>query len=151
MEWYSAAGDLEEDTMYGFRDSGYFLREKVWTGESMRLLLPLVSSRVLYESGLVTETVTAVLAHTMEMGLVLPVTAVRVMAVLVEPEPQVPLGHGLVLEYAHGVLDAGLPHLRAHVPRRRRPRPVVVRRRSGHRVVSGRRSLAGPVQQSVVR
>lgn len=109
-----------------------------------------MSGRVLYESGLVTETVTAVLAHAVEMGLVLPVAAVRVVAVLVEPEPQVALRHGLVLEYAHGVLDAGLPHLRAHVPRRRRSRPVVVRRRGGHRVVAGRGGLADTVQQPVV-
>lgn len=75
-----------------------------------------MSGRVLYESGLVAKTVTAVLSHAMEMGLVLSVATVRVVAVLVEPEPQVSFRHGLVLEYAHGVLDTGLPHLRAHVP-----------------------------------
>jgi len=73
---------------------------------------------VLHESGLVAETVTAVLTHAVEMGLVFSVAAVRVMAVLVEPETQITLGNRLVLEYAHGVLDAGLPHLRAHVPGR---------------------------------
>jgi len=110
-----------------------------------------VPGRVLHEPGLVAETVTAVLAHAVEMRLVFPVTAVRVVAVLVEPEPQVSLGDRLVLEYAHRVLDARLPHLRAHVPRRRR-RPVVlqVRRRSGRRVAAWRRRFAAdPVQQTV--
>lgn len=117
---------------------------------------PLVSGRVLHESGLVAETVTAVLAHAVEMRLVFPVAAVRVMAVLVEPVPQVSLGDRLVLEYAHRVLDAGLAHLRAHVPRRRR-RPVVLllrRRRRRMMVVPGRRrplatAAAAAVQQPV--
>lgn len=107
-----------------------------------------MSCRVLYESGLVAETVTAVLAHAVEMCLVFPVPAVRVMAVLVEPEPQVSFGNRFVLEYAHRVLDASLPHLRAHVPRRRH-RTVVVRRRGGRRVVTGRRRLAASTQQAV--
>lgn len=79
-------------------------------------VLPFVSGRVLYESRLVAETVTAVLSHTMEVRLMFPVAAVRVMAVLVEPEPQVSLGNGLVLKYAHRVLDTGLSHFRANVP-----------------------------------
>jgi len=94
--------------------------------------VPLVSGRVLHKSGLVTETVTAVLAHTVEMRLVLPVTAMRVMTVLVESKPQVSLGNRFVLEDAHRVLDACLPHFRAHVTRRRhRPVDVVMWCRSG--------------------
>lgn len=108
--------------------------------------------RVLHEPGLVAETVTAVLAHAMEVRLVFPVTAVRVMAVLVEPEPQVPVRYRFVLEYAHGVLDAGLPHLRAHVPRRRHgPMGRLARRRGRVIVATGRRRVvaADPVQQPV--
>lgn len=121
-----------------------------------------MSGRVLYESGLVAKTVTAVLAHAVEMRLVFPVTAVRIMAVLVEPEPQVPFGHRFVLEYAHRVLDPGLAHLRAHVPRRRRGPVVEVllvmvvrrrrrrRRRRGRRVVAGRGRLGRTVLQQPV-
>lgn len=110
--------------------------------------VPLVSGRVLHESGLVAETVTAVLAHAVEMGLVFPVTAVRVMAVLVEPEPQVSFGNRFVLKDSHRVLDPGFPHFRAHVARRRR-RPVEVRCRRGRRVVPGGGRFAAPVQQAV--
>jgi len=111
-----------------------------------------VSSRVLHESGLVAETVTAVLAHTVEVRLVLPVATVRVMTVLVESEPQVSLGNRFVLEDAHRVLDARLPHFRAPVTRRRR-RPVdVVMWRRGGRPVAAAGRLAAPmvVQQPVV-
>ena len=43
------------------------------------------SDSYLDESGLVAEAVVAVLAHAVEVGLVLPVVAVRELAVLVEP------------------------------------------------------------------
>ena len=42
-------------------------------------------SRVLDESGLVTKPVVAVLAHAMEMGLVLAVIAARETTILIEP------------------------------------------------------------------
>lgn len=45
----------------------------------------LVASRVLHEARLVAETVAAVNAHAVEVRLVLPVAAVGVLAVLVEP------------------------------------------------------------------
>ena len=47
---------------------------------------PLVPRRVLHESRLVAEPVVAVLAHAVEVGLVLPVVAVRELTVLVKPE-----------------------------------------------------------------
>ena len=40
----------------------------------------------LYKSGLVAEPVVAILAHAVEVGLVLAVVAVRKLAILVEPE-----------------------------------------------------------------
>ena len=40
----------------------------------------------LYKSGLVAEPVVAILAHAVEVGLVLSVVAVRELAILVEPE-----------------------------------------------------------------
>ena len=43
-------------------------------------------SSYLNESGLVAESVVAVLAHAVEVGLVLTVVAVRELAILVEPE-----------------------------------------------------------------
>ena len=46
---------------------------------------PLVPRRVLHEPGLVAEPVVAILAHAVEVGLVLAVVAVRELAVLVEP------------------------------------------------------------------
>ena len=39
----------------------------------------------LYKSGLVAEPVVAILAHAVEVGLVLPIVAVRELAILVEP------------------------------------------------------------------
>ena len=45
-----------------------------------------LSDSYLDESGLVAETVVAVLAHAVEVGLVLPVVAVGELAVLIEPE-----------------------------------------------------------------
>ena len=42
----------------------------------------------LYESSLVTEAVTAVGAHTVKVGLVFPVTALRILAIFVEPTSQ---------------------------------------------------------------
>lgn len=114
--------------------------------------VPLMSGRVLHESGLVTETVTAVLAHTVEVRLVLPVATMRVMTVLVESKPQVSLGNRFVLEDAHRVLDSCLPHFRAHVARRRHwPVDVVMWRRCGCPVAAASR-LATPmvVQQPVV-
>lgn len=74
----------------------------------------LVSGRVLHESGLVAEAVAAVLSLTVEVGLVLPVAAVLVVAVLVEPEPQIALGYWLVFEDSHGVLHSGLLGFRGH-------------------------------------
>lgn len=44
-----------------------------------------MARRVLHEPRLVAERVAAVLPHAVEVGLVLPVAAVRVLAVLVEP------------------------------------------------------------------
>lgn len=111
-----------------------------------------MSGRVLHESGLVTETVTAVLAHAVEVRLVLPVAAMRIVTVLVESKPKVSLGNRFVLEDAHRVLDACLPHFRAHVTRRRhRPVDVVMWRRGGCPVAAASR-LTTPmvVQQSVV-
>jgi len=111
-----------------------------------------VSGRVLHESGLVAKTVTAVLSHAVEVRLVLPVAAMSVMTVLVEPESQVSLGNRFVLEDAHRVLDARLPHFRAHVPRGRHRQVDVVMRRRGGRPVAAAGRLAGPVvvQQPVV-
>jgi len=111
-----------------------------------------VSGRVLHESGLVAETVTAVLAHAVEVRLVFSVAAMRVMAVLVEPKPEVSLGNGFVLEDAHRVLDACLPHFRAHVPRRRHRQVDVVMWRRGGCPVAAAGRLAAPVvvQQPVV-
>ena len=45
-----------------------------------------LSDSYLDESGLVAEAVVAVLAHAVEVGLVLPVVAVGELAVLIEPE-----------------------------------------------------------------
>jgi len=104
-----------------------------------------VSGRVLHESGLVAKTVTAVLSHAVEVRLVLPVAAMSVMTVLVEPETQVSLGNRFVLEDAHRVLDTGLPHFRAHVPRRRHRQIDVVMRRRGGRPVAAAGRFAGPV------
>lgn len=110
-----------------------------------------MSGRVLHESGLVTKTVTAVLAHAVEMRLVLPVAAMRVMAVLVESEPQVSLGNRFVLEDAHRVLDACLPHFRAHVTRRRhRPVAVVMWRCGGCPVAAASRFAATMVVQQPI-
>ena len=51
-------------------------------------------SSYLDESGLVAESVVAVLAHAVEVRLVLPVVAVRELAILVEPDnDQIELGH----------------------------------------------------------
>ena len=47
---------------------------------------PLVSGRVLYEPGLVTEPVVAVLPHAVEVCLVLPVVAVRELTIFIESE-----------------------------------------------------------------
>lgn len=52
----------------------------------------LVSGGVLNETRLVAERVAAVLSHAMEMGLMFPVTAMGVPAVLVESEPETNLG-----------------------------------------------------------
>lgn len=49
----------------------------------------LVPRCVLHETRLVAERVAAVLSHAVEVGLVLPVAAVRVPAVFVEPEPEI--------------------------------------------------------------
>ena len=46
---------------------------------------PIVAGRVLHESGLVAETVAAVFAHAVEVGLVFAVAAVWVLTVFVEP------------------------------------------------------------------
>ena len=50
---------------------------------------PLVPRRVLHESRLVAEPVVAVLAHAVEVGLVLAVVAVGELAILVEPGDQI--------------------------------------------------------------
>ena len=63
------------------RHVGPVLR-KVPTHERVQALVP---RRVLHEARLVAERVTAIAARAMEVGLVLPVAAVRVPAVLVEP------------------------------------------------------------------
>jgi len=62
---------------------------------------PLVTRSVLDESGLVAEAVVAVLAHAVEVGLVLPVVAVGELAVLIEPESHVALRNGFVFEHPH--------------------------------------------------
>jgi len=58
-----------------------------------------VPSRVLHEAGLVAEGVAAVLPHAVEVRLVLAVAAVRVLAVLVEPEPVIAFRNGFVLNH----------------------------------------------------
>ena len=60
---------------------------------------PLMPRRVLDKPGLVTEPVVAVLSHAMKVGLVLAIVATSEPAVLVEPEPHVPLGDGFVFEH----------------------------------------------------
>lgn len=70
-----------------------------------------MSGGVLDEARLVAETVTAVLALTVKMRLVLPIAAVLVLTVFVEPESQVAFRHRLVLQDAHRVLQARLLRL----------------------------------------
>lgn len=50
-----------------------------------------MSRRVLHKASLITEAVAAVLPHTMEMSLVLTITALRVLAVLIESAAQIGL------------------------------------------------------------
>ena len=54
-------------------------------------------SRVLDETRLVAEPVVAVFPHTVEVGLVFPVVALAEAAVLVEPEPHVPIRDWVIL------------------------------------------------------
>jgi len=75
---------------------------------------PLVTCSVLDESGLVAESVVAVLAHAVEVRLVLPVVAVRELAVLVEPESHVALGNGFVLQHPHARLQPQLLLVHRH-------------------------------------
>lgn len=69
---------------------------------------PLVTCSVLDESGLVAEPVVAVLAHAVEVGLVLSVVAVGELAILVEPESHVALRNGFVLQHPHTRLQPQL-------------------------------------------
>lgn len=73
-----------------------------------------MGSPYLHEASLVAETVAAILSHAMEVGLVLPVTAVAVLAVLIEPEADVAVWDGLVFEDAHATLEAHLFRIRTH-------------------------------------
>jgi len=63
---------------------------------------------MLDESGLVAETVAAVGAHAVEVRLVLPVTAVRVLTIFIKPKTDVAFRYRLVFEDAHAALEAQL-------------------------------------------
>lgn len=75
---------------------------------------PLVTCSVLDESGLVAEAVVAVLAHAVEVGLVLSVVAVGKLAILVEPESHVALRNGFVLQHPHTRLQPQLLLVQRH-------------------------------------
>lgn len=56
---------------------------------------------VLDESGFVTKSVVAVLAHAVEVGLVLPIVAVAELTVLIEPKSHVAFWNRFILQHSH--------------------------------------------------
>lgn len=66
----------------------------------------LVPGGVLHETSLVAEAVVAVLAHAVEMSLVLAVVAVGELAVLVKPESHVAVWYGFILQHSHAGLES---------------------------------------------
>jgi len=74
----------------------------------------LVTGCVLYKSGLVAEPVVTILAHAVEVGLVLAVVAVRELAILVEPESHVALRNRFILEHPHAGLQPQLLLIHRH-------------------------------------
>lgn len=60
-----------------------------------------MTGSVLHETSLVAKTVTAIRPHAMKMGLVFSVTALRILAIFVEPETNVAVWNGFVLKESH--------------------------------------------------
>jgi len=75
---------------------------------------PLVPGCVLHKPSLVTESIVAILPHAVEVGLMLPVVAVRKLTVLVEPVSHVPLWDWFIFEHPHRVLKSDLLLVHGH-------------------------------------